>query len=119
MPSRETVEALIAMVESNQHDAAIERFYTEDASMQENGGAPRTGRDALVANERKILAAAKEISSRCVRPALIDGDTVVIHWIFDFAFRDGRTLHVDELAHQTWRGEKICRERFFYDPAAR
>jgi hypothetical protein len=40
----------------------------------------------------------------------------VIHWIFDFAFRDGRTLHVDELAHQTWRGEEIWRERFFYDP---
>jgi len=119
MPSRETIEALIAMVESNQHDAAIERFYTEDASMQENGGPPRTGRDALVANERKILAAAKEVTSRCVRPVLIDRDTVVIHWIFDFAFRDGRTLHVDELAHQTWRGERIWRERFFYDPGAR
>jgi ketosteroid isomerase-like protein len=119
MPSRETVEALIAMVESNQHDAAIERFYTEDASMQENAGPPRTGRDALVANERKILAAAKEVTSRCVRPVLIDGDTVVIHWTFDFAFRDGRTLHVDELALQTWCGEKLWRERFFYDPAAR
>ena len=43
MPRRETVEALIAMVEANEHDAAIERFYTEDASMQENGGPPRTG----------------------------------------------------------------------------
>jgi hypothetical protein len=113
MPSRESVEALIAMVESNQHDAAIERFYTEDASMRENGGPPRTGRDLLVANERKILAASKEVRSRCVRPVLIDGDTVVIHWIFDFAFRDGRTLHVDELAHQTWRGEQVWRERFF------
>jgi len=50
---------------------------------------------------------------------LSDGDTVVIHWIFDFAFRDGRTLHVDELAHQTWRGERIRRERFFYDPSLR
>jgi ketosteroid isomerase-like protein len=119
MPSRETVEALIAMVESNQHDAAIERFYTEDASMQDNGAPPRAGRELLIANERKILAAAKEVTSRCVRPVLIEGDTVVIHWIFDFAFRDGRTLHVDELAHQTWRGERIWRERFFYDPAAR
>jgi hypothetical protein len=119
MPSRETVEALVAMVEANQHDAAIERFYAEDASMQENGGPPRTGRDALVANERKILAAAKELKSLCVRPVLIDGDTVVIHWIFDFTFRDGRTLHVDELAHQTWRGEKVWRERFFYDPTPR
>jgi ketosteroid isomerase-like protein len=118
MPSRATVEAFVAMVESNQHDAAIEKFYAEDASMQENAGASRSGRDALVAHERKVLAAAKEVRSRCVRPVLVDGDTVVIHWIFDFVFRDGRTLHVDELAHQTWRGEQLLRERFFYDPAA-
>lgn len=116
MPRRETVEAFVAMVESNQHDLAIEKFYAEDASMQENGGAPRAGRDLLVAHERKVLAAAKEVRSECVRPVLIDGDTVVIHWIFDFVFRDGRSLRVDELAHQTWRGEQIWRERFFYDP---
>jgi hypothetical protein len=118
MPRRETVEAFVAVVESNQHDLAIEKFYAEDASMQENGGAPRTGRDRLVAHERKVLAAAKEVRSQCVRPVLIDGDTVVIHWIFDFVFRDGRSLRVDELAHQTWRGEEIWRERFFYEPAA-
>ena len=88
-------------------------------SMQENGAAPRTGRDALVAHERKVLAAAKEIRSQCVRPVLIEGDTVVVHWIFDFVFRDGRTLHIDELAHQTWRGEQVLRERFFYEPAPR
>lgn len=116
MPSRKTVEAFVAMVESNQHDLAIEKFYAEDASMQENGGAPRAGRELLVAHERKVLAAAKEVQSRCVRPVLIDGDTVVIHWIFDFVFRDGRSLRVDELAHQTWRGDEIWRERFFYDP---
>jgi len=119
MPSRQTVEALVAMVESNQHDSAIEKFYAADASMQENASAPRTGRDALVESERRILAAASEIRSQCVRPVLIDGDTVVIHWIFDFVFRDGRTAHIDELALQTWRGEEIWRERFFYDPAAR
>src|SRR5262245_2939589 len=119
MPSRQTVEALVAMVESNQHDAAIEKFYAAEASMQENAAPARTGRDALVANEKKILAAAREIRSQCVRPVLIEGDTVVIHWIFDFVFRDGRTAHIDELAHQTWRGEEIVRERFFYDPTPR
>ena len=116
MPSRQTLEAFVAMVESNQHDKAIAEFYAEDASMQENGGAPRSGRDALVAHERRVLAAAKEVRSQCLRPLLVDGDTVVIHWVFDFVFRDGRTLHIDELAHQTWRGEQVLRERFFYDP---
>ena len=45
------------------------------------------------------------------------GDTVVLQWIFEFDPRDGSLLHIEELAHQTWQGEQIVRERFFYDPS--
>jgi hypothetical protein len=117
MPSREAVEAFIAAVESNDHVAAIERFYTEDASMQENLAPLRQGRDLLAAQEKKVLADVKAVRSRCVRPVLVDGDTVVINWIFEFDYADGRSKVIDEIAHQTWRGDKIWRERFYYDPA--
>jgi len=36
MPSRECLNEFIAAVESGDHVGAIERYYTEDASMQEN-----------------------------------------------------------------------------------
>lgn len=118
MPSRQTVEDFIALVETNRHDEAIERFYTEDASMQENlTEPPRQGRDRLVAHERAVLARAKTVTSECVRPVLIDGDTVVVHWVFHFEFKDGSKRRIEELAHQIWKGEKIWRERFYYDPA--
>jgi ketosteroid isomerase-like protein len=118
MPSRQTVEDFIALVETNRHDEAIERFYTEDASMQENlTEPPRQGRDRLVAHERAVLARAKTVASECVRPVLIDGDTVVVHWVFHFEFKDGSKRRIEELAHQIWKGEKIWRERFYYDPA--
>ncbi|MEK9971049.1 MAG: nuclear transport factor 2 family protein [Ferrovibrio sp.] len=90
MPSRATLDAFIAMVESNQHDRAIAEFYAEDATMQENlTQPPRQGRDVLVAHEQAVLARAKTVQTECVRPVLVDGDTVVIHWIFLFEFRDG------------------------------
>lgn len=118
MPSRETVEAFVAMVESNQHDQAIAQFYAEDATMQENlNTPPRQGRDTLVAHERAVLARAKTVETECVRPVLIEGDTVVIHWIFRFEFKDGSKRRIEELAHQTWKGDKVWRERFYYDPA--
>jgi hypothetical protein len=105
-------------VESNRHAEAIEQFYAEDASMQENlNTPPRQGRDALVAHERAVLARAKTVQTECVRPILIDGDTVVIHWIFHFEFKDGSKRRIEELAHQTWKGDKVWRERFYYDPA--
>ncbi len=116
MPDRKTVEALVAMVEGGAHDTAIERFYATDASMQENLDPPREGRDGLVARERAIMAAAMSIESECIRPFFLDGDLVVIRWIFAFAFADGSRRRMDELAYQRWRGEQIVEERFYYDP---
>lgn len=117
MPTAETLERFIARVESNAHAEAIEEFYTGQASMQENNAAPRVGRDNLVASERRVLARAKLVSSACVRPVLVSGDTVVVRWIFRFEWLDGTSTTMEELAWQRWKGERIAEEKFFYDPA--
>jgi ketosteroid isomerase-like protein len=117
VPSRETVERFIAMVESNDHVRAIEEFYAEDASMQENLSAPRIGRDVLVAHEKAALARVASVHTHEVTTFLVDGDHVAIHWTFDFTLPDGSSRRFDEVALQVWRGEKIAVERFFYDPA--
>jgi hypothetical protein len=51
MPSADTLERFIAMVESNDHARACKEFHTADSSMQENQSPPCIGRDAHVANE--------------------------------------------------------------------
>lgn len=119
MPTQHTLERFVAMVESNAHDDAIEAFYHPQASMQENGAAPRVGRDLLVARERAVLAQARRVQSACVRPVLVNGDVVVVRWRFHFEWLDGSTTAIEELAWQRWDGERIAEERFFYDPAQR
>jgi len=119
MPTAETLERFIARVEQNAHVEAVEEFYTEDASMQENQSVPRIGRHAHAENERKVLARTKSLTSRCVRPVFVNGDKVVIRWIFHFEWRDGTTTRMEELAYQRWEGERIAEETFFYDPAQR
>lgn len=116
MPSAERVEGLIAQVEAGEFVEAIEACYADDATMQENGAAPRVGREALVANERRVLAAFEKTRARCVRPVLVSGDHVMIHWLFEFSTQDGKTVRLDEVALQRWRGDRIAEERFFYDP---
>lgn len=116
MPSPETLEKFIARVESNAHVEAIEEFYTEHASMQENNEPPRVGRDTLVAHERRALAMAASVRSQCVRPVFVNGDHAVVRWIFEFTGRDGSTRRIEELAWQRWEGERIAQEQFFYDP---
>jgi len=119
MPALETVERFIAMVEDNKHDAAIEEFYTEHASMQENQAEPRKGRDHLVAGERKVLMGVKSITSNCIRPVFINGDHVVIRWVFSFVWKNDTATRIEEIAYQRWEGERITEETFFYDPAQR
>jgi SnoaL-like domain len=117
MPTSATLEAFIARVEANAHAEACEAFYTEDSTMRENGAPPRVGRDAHVANERRVLGRAKSVSSTCVRPVFVHGDHVVIRWIFHFVWLDDTVTHMEELAYQRWDGERIAEETFFYDPA--
>ena len=116
MPSRARVAALIAMVEEGKFVEAIEEFYTEDATMQENCEPPRGGRDRLVEGERKVLAAHKEARTLPGSSFVLDGDQVVIRWTFVFTRHDGRSFRMEELALQQWRGDRIAEERFFYDP---
>ena len=119
MPSQETLERFVARVESNAHDKAVEEFYTEDSSMQENLGPPRVGRDKHIAAEKQILGMVKSMTSTCVRPVFTNGDHVVIRWIFNFEFLNGTAMRMEELAYQRWEGEQIAEETFFYDPAQR
>jgi len=117
MPSRERVQALIAMVEQAKFVEAIEEFYAEDATMQENNAPPRGGRDVLVAGEKKTLAAHKAARTEPGSTFLLEGDRVVIHWVFVFTRHDGTSFRMEELAEQRWRGDRIVAERFYYDPA--
>lgn len=117
MPSRERVAAFVATVESGAHAEAIAGFYTEDASMQENNAPPRVGRDVLVEAERRMLARTTDMQTEPAGLMLVDGDEVVIRWVFHMTGPDGKRRRLEELSHQTWRGDRIWRERFFYDPA--
>ena len=116
MPKHETVEEFVALVEVGAFDTAMERFYADDASMQENQDPPRQGLTALIDGERRTMARSRNITARCVRPILIEGDTVAIRWHFEFQFNDGRSIVLDEIAYQRWARGKMREEKFFYDP---
>ena len=116
MPTRTRLDEFIAVVESGDHAGAIERYYTEDSSMQENAAPPRVGRDGLVAHERAVLARMSHVYSKAIS-SVVEGDHVAIHWIFELTDKSGKVLRIDEMSLQEWRGDRILRERFFYDPS--
>ena len=118
MPDRHVVEAFAAAVESNDHVGAIQRFYAPDASTRENQNPPRHGRDMLAAREAAVLASVAGVKTTRLSPIFIDGDRSAIHWRFEFTPKDnGPAKIMEEIALQTWRGNELIEERFFYDPA--
>ena len=117
MPSLETVESFVRLVESGKTVEAMVRFYAEHASMQENAAPPRVGKSALIRHEEGALASIASLKARCIRPIFVSGDFVVIRWVFEIQDKKGKTVRFEELAHQRWEGELMAEERFFYDPA--
>ena len=116
MPDQNIVEEFIATVEANRHDEAIDRFYADHATMQENLDEVRRGKQTLLARERAFMAKLNKMKSCCVRPVFVTEDRVVIRWKFEFLLNDGAHLTRDEIAYQLWEDNKIVEERFYYDP---
>ena len=116
MPSRDVVEAFAKRLEDGEFVEAIEQYYTSDAATYENNAAPTVGRDKLVAKERGVLAASRKVKAVRIGPSLIEGDIVAARWKFTFTGADGTIRVLEEIAWQSWRGEQLIEERFFYDP---
>jgi len=116
MPDRQIVESFVALVEAGDYVGAIEHFYAPDASTRENTAEPVVGRDTLMAKERGVMAAFPKIEAQRLGPSLIDGDTVAARWKFTFTSANGAVRVLEEVAWQTWRGDQLIEERFFYDP---
>jgi len=120
MPDRQTVDAFIAQVVSGDHAGAIRDWDLEDAWMQENQAPPRQGgRAKLVEQESAVLARMDSVITELVAQPIISGDQVAIRWRFTFSVKGGGGFSMEEVAWQTWRGDKIATETFFYDPAQR
>ncbi len=85
--------------------------------MGENDKPPIKGREMLADRERRMLASVGGVTTTRLGPPLLDGDHAAIRWRFEFTAKDGSVRVMEEVAWQTWRGEQLIEEHFFYDPA--
>ena len=116
MTVKENVQTLIALAEQGKFVEALQQFYAEDATMQENNAPPRVGLPALLENERRFLASIKGITSK-VDSFIAEGNRAAINWVFEITNLKGQKTTLNEVAYQLWQDGKIVREKFYYDPA--
>ena len=117
MPSRERLEDLIEHVRRGRLPEAIEKFYADDVVMQENRQPPTVGKAANLERERGFTAWLAQWHEALPVSVTIDGDHVAIAWVLDYSTTDGKRIRMEEVAYQTWKGDRIVQERFYYDSA--
>jgi ketosteroid isomerase-like protein len=117
MSTRARVQELVRYVQAGRIPEAIEEFYAEGVTMQENRQPPTVGRAANLARERAFGDSVERWHEVSARSVAVDGDRVLIEWVFDYTTREGQRIRMEEIAQQTWRDGRIERERFFYDTA--
>ena len=117
MSTRERVQELVGYVQAGRIPEAIERFYADGATMQENRQPPTVGKAANLARELAFRDSVERWHEVTARSIAVDGDQVLIEWVFEYTTREGQRIRMEEIAQQTWRDGKIVRERFFYDSA--
>ena len=118
MSTRERVQELIGYVQAGRIPEAIEKFYGDGVTMQENRQPPTVGKAANLVREQAFGDSIERWHEVSARSVAVDGDQVLIEWVFEYTTRDGQRIRMEEIAQQTWREGKIERERFFYDSAA-
>ena len=116
MSTRDKVTQLVRYVESNRILEAIDEFYADDVSMQDNHNPPVVGKDANRERERTFFGGITVHQNRALS-VVVDGDHAVINWLFEFTGGDGRRYRMDQLSHQEWKDGRIVKERFYYDSA--
>lgn len=116
-PTHARVRSLIARMEQQDYVGAIMHFYHADATMQENVGEIRSGRDARLAHEMEIVLRYGSMPVRRVERFAINGNLVFINWIFDITLCSGEKVVFNEVTMQEWEGERIRHERVYYDPS--
>jgi ketosteroid isomerase-like protein len=115
-PAEELANRILAAMD-DEKNLDLGKFYTEDAVSVEPAGGTLTGLQALRSKLAGWLAGLRS-SNWKARHVFVSKNAVCIEWEADLVMKDGRQVTLNEVAVHELRGEKICRERYYYDPRA-
>lgn len=115
-PAEELANRILAAMD-DERNLDLGKFYTEDAISVEPAGGTLTGLQALRSKLAGWLAGLRS-SNWKARHVFVSKNAVCIEWEADLVMKDGRQITLNEVAVHELRGEKICKERFYYDPRA-
>jgi len=111
------VTGMYKMIGEGKMMEAFEKFYAENVVMIEATGDVREGKDKNREFQTQFFSSVKEVHGGDVHNITSNeatGITMVESWM-DITFNDGNRIMMEEIGVQKWEGDKIVRERFYYN----
>jgi hypothetical protein len=90
-------------------------LYTEDCVSEEASGESFRGHAGLEQKGKGWEEMQQGVTWKA-RNVFVKGNTICIEWAARVQLRDGRTVDLKEVAIHELRGDKIARERYYYNP---
>jgi ketosteroid isomerase-like protein len=115
-PTEELAKRIVAAMD-DEFNIDLGKLYTEDVVSEEPAGGTVTGLQSLRSKLAGWLAGLRSATWKA-RHVFVSGKTIAIEWEADVTFKDGRQMKLTEIAIHEVRGDKICAERYYYDPRA-
>lgn len=113
----ENVRAFCELLERGQPLQAIERFYAEEVCVFENRELSRAGRLQCLDHQRQALARLREAPRFKLHRYAVNEATQVafLEYTLRFVTSSGRPMRIEEVSVQSWNGDHISNERFYYE----
>ncbi len=115
MDLAEKVKAFSQLVINGETVKAMEQYYAESITMQENEDEPRKGKDTCIDHERTMLKKTRSVAAKLLNQAVDEVKGIVFsEWEYLFISHTGTTLKLTEISIQQWSEGLITKEKFYY-----
>jgi hypothetical protein len=113
----ENVARFCALLECGETVSAIEQYYGTDVCVFENRELARAGRAQCIAHEREALLRLREAPRFKLQRSAINEATQVafLEYTVRFVSASGRPMRLEQVSVQSWEGDRISNERFYYE----
>ncbi len=111
---QDRLEDLFSYIREGRILDAINEFYADDASMQDNSLPPTVGREANYEREKQFLSMVKEWKGFEVTATGVGDDVTFYETVMDWVTTDDTPVHVEQVVIAKWKNGKITHERYYH-----
>jgi ketosteroid isomerase-like protein len=109
-----SVKDHISLILAGKALEGLEKYYAEDAVMQENDQPPRVGKATNRAFEQDFFSKVTTVRTLANDGYVVSGNRAFVVWRVDIDHAEWGTINTTQVAIQEWKDGRIVREKFVY-----